>query len=189
MGRRLGTGSGPDGAGNWGMQALGAPAIWEYADAHEGELAPTTVGVVDAFYKKQWHADLARSHLAAALGEADEDSSTHGLHVSGTIATRHDREPEIRGVAPNAELSYASTGEIRGDHGGFRGWAGDKVGLIDRVCDRHGADLRGRIKGAKVVETLSFGATSSEESYGRPKRATRPSRRRWRSRPTTAPRP
>ncbi|MGO1849424.1 S8 family serine peptidase [Microbacterium sp.] len=153
---------GPDSAGNWGMQALGAPAIWEYADAHEGELAPTTVGVVDAFYKKQWHADLAPDPTSLLpSGEADEDSSTHGLHVSGTIATRHDRPTGIRGVAPNAELSYASTGEIRGDHGGFWGWAGDKVGLIDRVSTDTALTFVVE-SGAKVVN-MSFGATSSEE--------------------------
>src|SRR5699024_6754784 len=120
-------------AGNWGMQAIGAPVIWDYADAHPGALADATVGVVDSFHRDWWHKDLEPDPRAfLPSGAKGDDTSAHGLHVSGTIATRQDQQTGVRGVAPNGHLVISTAGEIRGDDA-FLSWAGDKLGLADRV--------------------------------------------------------
>lgn len=158
-----GSSLGPPTAGNWGMQAVGAPVIWDYADAHPDALADATVGVVDLFHRDWWHKDLEPDPRAfLPSGAKDDDTSAHGLHVAATIATRQDQQTGVRGVAPNGHLVISSAGEIRGDGGGPIAWAGDKLGLIDRVSVDQALTFVVE-SGAKVVN-MSFGAVDGDRA-------------------------
>lgn len=157
-----GSSLGPPTVGNWGMQAIGAPVIWDYADAHPDALADATVGVVDLFHRDWWHKDLEPDPQSLLpSGAKDDDTSAHGLHVSGTIATRQDQQTGVRGVAPNGHLVISSAGEIRGDDA-FLSWAGDKLGLVDRVSVDQALTFVVE-SGAKVVN-MSFGAVGGDRA-------------------------
>lgn len=90
--------------GSWGMQAIGAPVLWDYAE--RVGLEPQEAGVFDNFRAGRSHDDLAHATFPVPLdhGTAETDPNSHGLHIAGTIGANG----KIRGVAPNANLLLSS---------------------------------------------------------------------------------
>ena len=121
------------GEDNWGMQAIGAPTIWD----SELELDEVVVGVLAFFEGDQWHSDLPELNDSDRFvpKEAEETGATSGhsgsssgLHVAGTIAAVEDGG--VRGVAPNVALLVASPHEIP-YQGPSAGDAGEEAVLVD----------------------------------------------------------
>ena len=95
----------------WGMQAIGAPVLWDYAD--RVGVAPVDVGVFDSFRAGHLHGDLGDVDASLIPAETtDVEAQWHGLHVAGTIAADGGG---LRGVAPNATLHLAGYGASSDD--------------------------------------------------------------------------
>ncbi len=137
----------PD-VGNWGTQALGAPAIWGALEDPSLALEPVVVAVLDLFYEESFDGDTldpdlppvakknrfvspapAAESLEGSTSETQEtregESSTpsRGEHATNIIAagSPSDSElddPGLRGVAPNVELVLASPHTLRYVAGG-----------------------------------------------------------------------
>lgn len=124
--------------GNWGMQALGAPVLWDAVASEALDLQPVTVGVFDVFYEDRFVEDTLHDGLPkiaksdrfvsplpvaetleesestyAALHQHQLSKTSHGEHVTGIIAAEASIDSEqnpsgVRGVAPNTRLVLAS---------------------------------------------------------------------------------
>jgi len=82
--------------GAWGMQAIGAPVVWDYAARTDADFG--AVGVFDNFRAGVSHDDL--SHVRTSFDEATSelDPKSHGLHVTGIVTA----DGGAQGVAPGA---------------------------------------------------------------------------------------
>lgn len=105
--------------GSWGMQAIGAPVLWDYAE--QADLKTTIVGEFDSFRDGRFHDDLAGTEFPVPLdpGTAKTEPNSHGLHVAGIIGA----DGAIRGAAPNAHLL------LGGWSAESPGWLWDKFGV------------------------------------------------------------
>lgn len=104
-------GNGDGSVGNWGMQAIGAPVIWDIAD----ELSPVALGVYDFFYHGQMNSDISEYQLytvprlqAPEVEEGQYGQRNHGMHVAGIMAAEVNNGTGVAGVAPTANLLAAS---------------------------------------------------------------------------------
>ena len=159
--------------GNWGMQAIGAPVIWNYA-AQVG-LRETKVGIVDFFPADASHDALAFTVVGEhETGGPNDVDSWHGLHVTGTISGRSSvsdsllEEGRFAGVAPNAEVLLVP---IRSEHrvGPFN-LGSDKRVLIGEGVYSVMSQTTALIRAGARAVNLSLGANdrdSSEKDYER----------------------
>lgn len=100
---------------NWGMEAIDAPAAWDYLD----QLGEVRIGVCDDMFEVQ-HEDLQfaenpfeNDSAIEAVSNGDIQWSSHGTHVSGTIAAVFDNKKGITGVVPKVKLyGVSSTGMV-----------------------------------------------------------------------------
>ncbi|HRA74833.1 MAG TPA: S8 family serine peptidase [Propionicimonas sp.] len=83
--------------GNWGMEAINAPALWDYRDQIVKGLGEVRIGVLDAGFVD--NADVKVEVLSPNHG------SDHGTHVSGTVGARFDNSDGVAGVVPVPEDS------------------------------------------------------------------------------------
>lgn len=105
-------------AGNWGMQALGAPAIWDATEHAGWALEPVVVGIYDVFYGRRFDGETLHEALPPVPSEnlfvpPILGPENHGEHVAGTIGAAPSAGAKlgpagVRGVAPNVQLVLAS---------------------------------------------------------------------------------
>ena len=95
----------PDG-GNWGMEAIDAPAAWDYAD----ELQTVNIGVIDDMFDIN-HEDLdfvevplGQYGIKSYLESKENEWSDHGTHVAGTIAATYDNRKGVSGISVKTNL-------------------------------------------------------------------------------------
>lgn len=90
------------GDGNWGMEAIQAPAAWDSYDT----LSPVNVGLIDNWFFVG-HGDL---HFAGTyFNTVWSADSAHGTHTSGTIGAKFNNGEGVAGVMPKANLYGFST--------------------------------------------------------------------------------
>lgn len=95
----------PDGI-NWGLEAIDAPAAWEYKDS----MQTVNIGVFDLMFDTN-HEDL---HFAEkplgnttannAVFKGNLEWNDHGTHVAGTMAASFDNKKGIAGVSVKHNL-------------------------------------------------------------------------------------
>jgi hypothetical protein len=87
------------GGGNWGLEYIRAPQMWNLnAAIVKASPAYPVTGVIDNGFH-DLHPDLTFVQVINALGPA-----AHGTHVSGTIGARFDNGTGVDGVNPFARL-------------------------------------------------------------------------------------
>ena len=92
------------GGGNWGVEAINAPQMWN-ADY---PLSNVNVGVFDNQFFTN-HEDL---NFVKTSFNVKKPTNYHGTHVTGTIAAKNNNGIGIAGIATNADIygfSYVST--------------------------------------------------------------------------------
>lgn len=95
--------------GNWGMETIRAPQLWNLnrAMARLGGAVPTGVLDSDALYA---HEDLSvpdGDNLSVmASDQTKSDAVSHPTHVTGIIAALHGNNRGIEGVSPFARVIY-----------------------------------------------------------------------------------
>ncbi len=87
------------GGSNWNMEAIRAPAAWEYREAFQ----PVRVGVFDGGCLTS-HEDLKNVVGASCLAETEQSRISHGTHVAGIIAAEWN-ETGVSGLCPSATLA------------------------------------------------------------------------------------
>lgn len=108
---------------NWGVEAIQAPAAWNYRNI----MSTVNVGVFDAMFDKN-HEDLS---FAKVLNNPASISNGHGTHVSGIIGSKFNNAKGIAGVAPKVNLYGYATG---GDN--LSSVMEYKQGLMELVTDK-----------------------------------------------------
>lgn len=78
--------------GNWGMEAINAPVLWDYRDEVAKGLGQVRVGVLDVGFVD--NSDLRIDVLSP------NEAQDHGTHVAGTIGARFDNGEGVAGVVP-----------------------------------------------------------------------------------------
>jgi len=86
--------------GNWGMEAIRAPQLWNLNEAVKKAHGSTATGVLDVGFAR--HYDLAYAVMLDS--PAPPDQAKHGTHVSGTIAATYGNGRGVDGVNPFADL-------------------------------------------------------------------------------------
>jgi len=84
--------------GNWGMEDIRAPALW---NLDSGSLSKVHVGVIDVGFAG--HEDLSFHNFNARPAHAEDID--HGLHVAGILGADFGNGIGVDGVAPNAVMS------------------------------------------------------------------------------------
>lgn len=94
----------PPAGGNYGMELIRAPQMWNLnaAVAKTGERVPT--GVLDVGF------DADHEDLAGATDQTPGNVANHGTHVAGTIAATFDNGVGVDGVTPFADLVLRTRG-------------------------------------------------------------------------------
>ena len=77
-------------ATDWGIENIGAPALWELPRAQDGAV----IGIVDTGFSR--HEDLVFSQTPLRM-----EVGSHGTHVAGIACARHGNGKGLRGVLPN----------------------------------------------------------------------------------------
>lgn len=141
---------------NWGVRAIDAPIAWEYHNAFDN----SNVGVVDSLFYE--HEDISYSYKSSH----DDDYNSHGTHVTGIVAAKHENEIGIAGVAYNPNLYVAtikqSISEIESDQDSERLSALKKYGTSVAFVDAIGkviTQLKNKAN-KKIVINLSQGSTT-----------------------------
>lgn len=93
----------PSGA-NWGVEAIKAPAAWEYIDL----MKSVNVGVYDQGFDTL-HEDLKNVIKSAKLWPANPKN--HGTHVTGIIGAEFENGIGINGISPTATFSLVNYNE------------------------------------------------------------------------------
>lgn len=83
--------------GNWGIEAIKAPAAWDYLQ----EMQDVNIGVMDGQFLN--HEDLHFERIFLNSNNKSEGYE-HGTHVSGTIGAGFDNKIGISGVCPKSKL-------------------------------------------------------------------------------------
>lgn len=90
---------------SWGVEAINAPAAWDYLDSHKSEINPIKVGLIDYGFDNS-NEDLAFAEIFYDNNENGTDVSYdypgnfHGMHVAGTMAATGTNSEGINGVYP-----------------------------------------------------------------------------------------
>ncbi|MDR1426991.1 MAG: S8 family serine peptidase, partial [Bifidobacteriaceae bacterium] len=143
--------------GNWGMEAISAPGIWD----HRSQLSRVNVGVLDVGFSD--HEDLDYAYLWANDEKIEAEDRAHGTHVSGTIAATMNTKG-VAGVAPNARLHGAAFRGIEAKQERLRAngvatvsdyEAGLTVLIVMKDC---------RVVNLSMGETLTAGAHLGEKA-------------------------
>ncbi|MGQ0617980.1 MAG: S8 family serine peptidase [Acidimicrobiia bacterium] len=132
----------------WGLMAIGAPAVWPVSTG-----AGVTVAVLDSGASLD-HEDLATHIVGAATcvgtnGASDrcvpggQDDDGHGTHVAGVVAAARNNGRGIAGVAPDASLLIVKVLRESCDAPGPCGAQGtaDDVSAGIRYAADQGADV------------------------------------------------
>ncbi len=98
----------------WGLRNVEANKVRRYLDQNHITLNPVKVGVVDSYRDydpnkfdppNDWHTDLNNTLLYSDFKQfVFGNSSTHGVHLCGTIGAESNNHVGIAGVAPNTKI-------------------------------------------------------------------------------------
>jgi len=104
----------PTTAGNWGLEAMHVPQLWNLNDAVKRRGHSVFIGIVDAGFQdddrdgRNDHPDLAHLETIVFDGEGDLKpgaiKSAHGQHVAGIIGAAFNNHLGIDGVNPFARM-------------------------------------------------------------------------------------
>ena len=84
------------GGKNWGVEAINAPAMWEYCAPLDKQTV--NIGVLDNQFFTE-HEDLSFTEVFQNSFDPAVDRANHGTHVSGTIAATFNNELGITGIS------------------------------------------------------------------------------------------
>ncbi|MGC3953884.1 MAG: S8 family serine peptidase [Propionicimonas sp.] len=93
--------------GNWGMEAINAPVLWDYREDVAKGLGQVRVGVLDAGFVD--NPDLKLDLLSP------NQPNQHGAHVAGTIAAGFDNAEGVAGVVPTASGGTVKVSGVSAD--------------------------------------------------------------------------
>lgn len=83
---------------NWGVEAINAPAVWEYKDSMQS----VNINVLDTGFNYD-HEDLQE-----VIINLDNEKADHGTHVAGIIGAEFDNQKGISGIVPDGKLTTLS---------------------------------------------------------------------------------
>lgn len=114
------------GSGNWGLERIRVPAMWNLNASIAKRGVRTRVGVIDAGFTTV-HADLDMEHHGFLR------SSDHGTHVAGTVGATHDNQGiGVDGINPFATLVTMSP-SFAGSFGGVSLGQGMSGALVEMI--------------------------------------------------------
>ncbi len=102
--------------GNWGMELIGAPQMWNLNGAIAKVGNTTDTGVLDVGFANS-HNDLNYSSISSSI------QHSHGTHVAGTIGANFSNHIGVDGLTPFANLHVRALGSISavpGPNGWFK---------------------------------------------------------------------
>lgn len=153
--------------GNWGMEAINAPTLWDYRNEVAKGLSATPVGIIDGGFVS--NADVKVDALAPIAAE------DHGTHVAGTIGASFDNDEGVAGVVPGDVKMYGfSTYALRtqspswmpSDGDGYDLVSTDDLGLVYLVAERHARVLNFSMAASDLVAyAASHGNAAARDRY------------------------
>ena len=140
--------------GNWGMEAINAPQMWNWYVNNRDKMDWVNIGVFDNQFDTG-HPDLVFTDTLQNYPSTSANKYAHGTMVSGVIAAGFDNGIGITGVMPRARLFGAS-------HIGQADWNEHHKGVTTMNLWQSCLTWLIQVKNCEVINvSISVDATSS----------------------------